>query len=164
MNFLSTFNKFISFLISTSLFLAVNGSLKVIFSGLLFNMFVLNTTIITFLTTFGTYGLNKLTDIKEDAINTPERANTIKKIESVFKLSIIISFILALFLGFLANILTLPVLLFPLFLGTLYSVKLSDNFPRLKDITGVKNLTIALSWAVGSTFLPVIFLLEKKVY
>ena len=156
-------NKFTSFLISTSLFLAISGSLKVLFFCLLFNTFVLNIVLATFLIIFSTYGLNKLTDIKEDAINAPERAKIIKKIEPVFKFSLVFSFILSLLLGFSVNVLTLPVLLFPLFSGTLYSVKFSKNLPRLKDILGVKNITIALTWAVGSTLLPAICLLEKEI-
>jgi 4-hydroxybenzoate polyprenyltransferase len=163
MDFLSIPNRVISFLISTSLFLAINGSFKVFFSGLLFNTFALNIVIITFLTTFSTYGLNKLTDLKEDLINTPERATDIKKIELIFKISVALSFFLSLVLGFLESILTLPILLFPLLLGILYSVRLSRKIPRLKDISGVKNFTIALSWAVGSTFLPLIYLTNIKI-
>ncbi len=157
------FNKFTSFLISTSLFLAISGSLKVIFSGLLYNIFDLNTAILTFLITFSVYGLNKLTDINEDVINTPERANIIRKIRPFLKFFVAISFILSLILGFSENALTLPVLIFPLFLGTVYSVRLSNNLPRLKDITGVKNITVALSWAVVMTFLPIIYLSTKKI-
>ena len=161
--FLTISYKFVSFLISTSLFLAISGSFKIIFSGLLFNMFAFNIILITFLTIFSTYGLNKLTDINEDAINNPERANIIKKMGVVFKFSIAISFLLSLILGFLENVMTLPVILFPLFLGLLYSVKLNSNMPRLKDITGVKNITVALSWSVGTTFLPIIFNSEKGI-
>lgn len=156
-------NKFTSFLISTSLFLAINGSLKVLFSCLLFNTFGLNIVLATFFVTFSIYGLNKLTDLKEDTINAPERAKLIKKIEPVFKFSLIFSFILSLLLAFSVNVLTLPILLFPLFSGTLYSVKFSKNLPRLKDILGVKSITIALTWAVGSTFLPAICLPEKEI-
>ena len=156
-------NKFTSFLISTSFFLAINGSLKVLFSCLLFNTFGLNILLATFLITFSIYGFNKLTDLNEDAINAPERAKLIKKIKSVFKFSLIVSFILSLLLGFSVNVLTLPFLLFPLFSGTLYSVKFSKNLPRLKDILGVKSITVALTWAVGSTFLPAICLLEKEI-
>jgi 4-hydroxybenzoate polyprenyltransferase len=162
MDFLSIPNKVASFLISTSLFLAINGSFKVFFSGLLFNIYAFNMVIITFLATFSTYGLNKLTDFKEDLINAPERAKAIKEIELIFKISVALSFFLSLVLGFFESILTLPILLFPLLLGILYSVRLSGKIPRLKDITGVKNLTIALSWAVGSTFLPLIYLTNKN--
>jgi len=161
-NIFSILYKVMSFLMSTSIFLAISGSFKVIFSGLLFNTFNIYIPILTFLITFGVYGLNKLTDLKEDAINNPDRANTIRKIEVVFKLTVALSFILSMVLGFLVDFLTIPVLIFPLFLGTLYSVKLSKNLPRLKEIRGVKNLTIALSWSVVSTFLPVIYILEKK--
>jgi 4-hydroxybenzoate polyprenyltransferase len=163
MNSLSIPNKIATFMISTSLFLAINGSFKVFFSGMLFNMFNFNMVLITFLTTFSTYGLNKLTDLREDSINNPERAKTIKKIELIFKLSVAMSFFFSLLLGFFESILTLPILLFPLLLGILYSVRLTRKIPRLKDITGVKNLTIALSWAVGSTFLPLIYLANKEI-
>lgn len=154
--------KVICFLMSTSIFLAISGSFKVIFSGLLFNIFNMYMPILTFLITFAVYGLNKLTDLKEDTINNPDRAKTIRKIEFVFKLTVGLSFILSMALGFFVDFLTIPVLIFPLFLGTLYSLKLSKNLPRLKEIRGVKNLTIALSWSVVSTFLPVIYILEKK--
>jgi 4-hydroxybenzoate polyprenyltransferase len=156
-------DKFISFLISTSLFLAINGSLLVVFSCFLYDIFVLNTVILTFLITFVIYGLNKLTDLKEDAINSPERVSVIKKIEPILKFFVFVSFVLSLILGFLDNIMTLPIIIFPLFLGILYSVKLSNNLPRLKDITGVKNITIGLSWAVIATFLPAIYLPEKNI-
>jgi 4-hydroxybenzoate polyprenyltransferase len=162
MGFFSILNKIASFLISTSLFLAINGSFKVFFSGLLFNVFAFKMVIITFLTTFSTYGLNKLTDLKEDSINTPERAKDIKKIQFIFKISVAVSFLLSLVLGFFESFLTIPILLFPLLLGILYSVRFSTKIPRLKDITGVKNLTIALSWAVGSTFFPLVYLTNNK--
>jgi 4-hydroxybenzoate polyprenyltransferase len=103
------------------------------------------------------YGLNKLTDLKEDAINVPERVNIIRKIRPVFKFLLVFSFILSVILSFLINAHTLPVLLFPLFSSILYSVKFSKNLPRLKDITGVKNVTIALTWAVSTTFLPIVY-------
>jgi 4-hydroxybenzoate polyprenyltransferase len=163
MHFLSIPDRVASFLISTSLFLAINGSFKVFFSGSLYHIFSFNMVIITFLTTFSTYGLNKLTDLKEDSINTPERAKAIKKIELIFKLSVAISFFISLVLGFFESIFTLPILLFPLLLGILYSVRFSTKTPRLKDITGVKNLTIALSWAVGSTFFPLVYLTDKNL-
>ncbi len=163
MDFLSIPNRVASFLISTSLFLAINGSFKVFFSGLLYNMFASTMVVITFLTTFTTYGLNRLTDLKEDSINAPERGKSIKKIELIFKISVALSFLLSLVLGFFESILILPILLFALFMGILYSVRLSRKIPRLKDITGVKNFTVAFSWAVNSTFFPLIYLTNQKI-
>ncbi|CAG1004822.1 hypothetical protein METP3_03652 [Methanosarcinales archaeon] len=162
LNILSIPYKVISFLMSTSIFLAISGSCKIFFSEVLFNTYNINIIILTFLITFSVYGLNKLTDLKEDVINNPDRAKTIKKIEIIFKFTVTLAFIFSMVLGFRIDILTLPVIIFPLALGILYSVKFSKNFPRLKDITGVKNITIALSWAVVSTFLPVIYSSEKK--
>lgn len=161
---LSILNKYISFLISTSLFLAISGSMKVLVSCLLLNVYVLDAVVLTFFITYGIYGLNKLTDIKEDAINNPERAVTIKKFEIVFKYSVAMAFIFSILLSISVNILALPVLLFPLFTGILYSVRISKNLPRLKDITGVKNLSIALSWSVVTAFLPVVSFTEKKIF
>jgi 4-hydroxybenzoate polyprenyltransferase len=100
--------------------------------------------------------------MKEDVINNPERASIIRKIEPFLKFFVTISFMLSLILGFQENIMTLIILIFPLFIGVLYSVKLSRNIPRLKDITGVKNISIGLSWAVVAAFLPVIYLKEIK--
>jgi len=78
-------DKLISFLISTSIFVAINGILEVYFSFLLFGI-ISNLKILLsfFLMTFFIYGLNKLTDINEDAINTPERAKLIKKNRAYF--------------------------------------------------------------------------------
>ncbi|MBE0515802.1 MAG: UbiA family prenyltransferase [Methanophagales archaeon] len=143
--------------------MAINGALKLLFSCLLFNTFTLTIILAIFLATYGVYGLNKLTDLKEDIINAPERARLIKKIAPVFKLSVLFAFILSLLLGFLVNLLTLPILLLPLFSGTLYSVKFSKNLPRLKDMLGVKNMTIALTWAVTMALLPVFCLVEKDI-
>ncbi len=149
-------NKLATFLFSTSIFLAINGSLKVFFSCLLFNIFVLNLILATFFSITGVYGLNKLTDIKEDAINSPERARYIKGKEKIFSLFLLFSFALSLLLGTLQDWLCVPILLFPLFTGVIYSVRVLPNLPRLKDITGTKNLAIALTWSVCSTFLPAI--------
>lgn len=149
--------KFFSFLVSTSLFLAINGALKLYFSFALFNeKYVPSLLFATFFIIFGVYGINKLTDLKEDLINTPERANLIIRIQKVFKLLVILSFAISLILGLTVNVLTIPVLLAPLFAGILYSIRLSPNLPRLKDITAVKNIIIALSWGIGAAFLPAI--------
>ena len=148
---------FFSFLVSTSLFLAINGALKLYFSFKLYNVqYVPSLLIATFLMIFGVYGINKLTDLKEDLINTPERANLILKIRKVFKFLIILSFASSLILGLMVSVLTIPVLLAPLFAGILYSIRFSPNLPRLKDITAVKNIIIALSWGFGAALLPAI--------
>jgi len=155
-------NKLASFLISTSLFLAISGSLKVFFSCLLFNLFILNLILSVFFMIFSIYNLNKLTDIKEDAVNVPDRAKYIKGKEKIFIFFLLFSLTISLFLGVLQDILCVPIILFPIFIGVIYSVRVSSNLPRLKDITGIKNLVVAITWSVGSTFLPAICLPQKS--
>ncbi|WP_424354175.1 UbiA family prenyltransferase [Methanobacterium sp. MBAC-LM] len=110
-----------------------------------------------FFTMFGIYNLNKLTDKEEDSVNLPERKKYILGNETFIIVITILSYFTAILLGIFVNILDAIVLLFPLFAGILYSVKLSPRIPRLKNITGMKNIIAALSWTVGVIFLPVIY-------
>ena len=64
----------------------------------------------------------------------------------------IIAYLGALTLSFLQSPFAIFIILFPFCIGIVYSIKIS-NF-RLKDVTGVKNITVALSWAVIGGFLP----------
>ena len=109
-----------------------------------------------FFTMFGIYNLNRLTDKEEDSINLPERERYILGNEHVIIAITIFSYFVALLLGLFVNILDIIVILFPLFAGILYSIELSPKIPRLKNITGIKNIIAALSWTIGIIFLPVI--------
>ncbi len=155
-------NKLIIFLLSTSIFLSINSILELYFSFLLFNTTpILDILLSFFFVTFSIYGLNKLTDRKEDTINVPERTKFIKGKEHIIASFLLFSLMISLFLGVLQDILCVPILLFPLFTGIIYSVRVSSNLPRLKDMLGMKNLIVAFSWGVCSTFLPAICLPEK---
>jgi 4-hydroxybenzoate polyprenyltransferase len=109
-----------------------------------------------FFTMLGIYSLNKLTDKDEDSINLPERADYVIGNEKPLLFILVISYLIAILLGFSVNIWAVIVILFPLFAGIIYSVEISHNIPRLKNITGMKNVIVVLSWTVGSTFLPTI--------
>ncbi len=146
-------DKFISFLTVSSTFIAINAALLAYFSFLLYDVKVnLNLLIASFLLTFAVYNLNKLTDIKEDSVNVPERAGFIEKNKNCIIFAVAASYVAAFTLSFLQNPLAIFIILFPFCIGIVYSIKIS-NF-RLKDITGIKNFIIALSWAVIGTFLP----------
>ncbi|MFZ3060518.1 MAG: UbiA family prenyltransferase [Candidatus Methanoperedens sp.] len=80
-----------------------------------------------------------------------ERAGFIERHKKILTYVTVASYIIAIYLSF-SNSLALFAVLFPQFIGIIYSIKIS-NF-RLKDITGVKNIVVALSWAVVGTFLP----------
>lgn len=145
----------LAFLIATSLFLAISGTFKLYLSFMLYGTEPrVNLLLTTFFLVFSVYGINKLTDLKEDEINNPERVKYIKKVVGIFKYSILLSFILAIILSALTSFWAIFVVMFPIFSGVLYSIRVSPRYPRLKDITGVKNLIIALTWANGTTFLP----------
>ncbi|WP_457751348.1 UbiA family prenyltransferase [Thermococcus sp.] len=108
----------------------------------------------TFFIVFSVYGINKLTDIKEDEINNPERVSYVKRFEKALKYAVIVSFFLAVLLSAMTSPFAVLVILFPIVAGALYSIRLLPGYPRLKDITGVKNLIIAATWANGTAFLP----------
>ena len=149
----TTVEDVISFLTITSIFIAIIAFLLPYFAFLLYEVKVnFNLLLASSLLTFAVYNLNKLTDIKEDSVNVPERAGFIEKNKHCVIFAVVASYIAALSLSFLQNPFALFIILFPLCTGIVYSIKISSF--RLKDITGIKNITIALSWAVIGTFLP----------
>jgi len=152
-HFYLLFDKFVSFLTITTLFLALNAALLAYFSFLFYEVSAnLSLILAAFFVTFTVYGLNKLTDIEEDSINLPEMDGFIEKNKYYIIYTVITSYIAALSLSFLQNPWAILIILFPFCMGVLYSVKIL-NF-RLKDIIGIKNIVVALSWAVMEAFLP----------
>lgn len=149
---LLTFN-FISFLSISSILIALIGILLPYFTFLMYNIRPdLYLLLSSYLLTFTVYSIDKLSNINEDLISLPERAEFIVRYRKILTYVTLTSYIVALTLTFLRNILALFVILFPLCIGLIYSIKIS-NF-RLKDIPALKNISIALSWTVMGTFLP----------
>ncbi|MCZ7399381.1 MAG: UbiA family prenyltransferase [Candidatus Methanoperedens sp.] len=147
------FNKLIAFLMKSSLFIAMTAFLLPYFSFLLYNIRAnVNLLIASSLCIFSIYSLNKLSDMKEDLINNPERVGFIEKYKNIIIFAVIASFIASLLISFLQNPFAIIIMLFPFLMGIFYSIKVS-NF-RLKDIVGIKNFTVAVSWAVIGAFLP----------
>lgn len=146
-------DKFISLLTISSIFIAINCLLLVYFSFLLYKIRVnFRLLLASFFVTFAVYNLNKLTDIKEDSINLLDRAEFTGKYKHCIIFAVIASFFTALYLSFLQSPIAIFIILFPFCLGFVYSIKIS-NF-RLKDVIGVKSITVALAWTVIGTFLP----------
>ncbi|VUT27678.1 MAG: prenyltransferase [Candidatus Syntrophoarchaeum sp. GoM_oil] len=146
-------DKFFSLLIISSVFIGITGFLLPYFSFLLYEINVnYNLLLASFLLTFAVYNLDKVTGIEEDSINVPERAGFIEKNKQVIIFAVVIAYITAFALSFLQSHFAIFIILFPFCTGIVYSIKIS-NF-RLKDVTGIKNITVALSWAVIGTFLP----------
>ncbi|CDG64954.1 MAG: hypothetical protein PWQ15_1121 [Methanobacterium sp.] len=149
--------KIVIILTSSSVFIAFSGCLKTFFSFSLYNIPLSYPLLIaTFLVIYSVYGLNKITDTKEDQLNTPERSQIISSHRKLFTYTPIFALIISLVIGIFNSWNALLVLIFPLITGLIYSIKFHPRIPRLKDICGVKNFSVALSWTVGNTFLPVI--------
>ncbi|MDY6964608.1 MAG: UbiA family prenyltransferase [Halobacteriota archaeon] len=152
------FEKFVSFLILSSLFVAISGLSVICFSFLFFEIPPKPDMLLAFfLVTYSIYSLNKLTDKEEDSVNVPERADFIKNRENILIFLTIVTYGIALMLGLLESILAIPVLLIPLASGMVYSVKIFSGI-RLKDVFAVKNLIVSFTWASEAAFLPAICL------
>jgi 4-hydroxybenzoate polyprenyltransferase len=142
------------YITSSSLLLAFNGSLVVVFSFCLLSYRIIPDLLLAaFLVTFSVYSLNRLTDRVEDSINRPER--TTKPIFFLFLL--VVSMLAGLLMGLLEGLNCFIVLLSPLLIGLVYSVRLSKSVPRLKDVVGAKSFAVAASWALTGSLLPVSF-------
>ncbi len=113
-----------------------------------------------FLIIYSVYSLNRLTDQEEDAVNMPERSAFVQGNERFLLALAIVSYIVAIFLGWLESFFAAIILLVPLVSGILYSMNVFSIFgiPRLKDIFLVKSLVVASSWVVCAAFLPALYL------
>ncbi|MEA1865204.1 MAG: UbiA family prenyltransferase [Euryarchaeota archaeon] len=139
--------------------ISANGLAKLYFSFLLFGLTAkTNLLFATFLVTYSTYSLNKLTDKEEDAVNNPARSRYVTGNERFLTFLAIISYIVAILLGYFENIFAALVLLVPLVTGIVYSTNIFSVFgvPRLKDVFVVKSLLVTLSWTIVIAFLPAI--------
>ncbi len=147
----------ISFLLTSTLFTAICGFLRTYYPFLLFGA-VINWYLLlaTFLVVFAVYCMNNLTDKEEDEVNSPEKANFVNSNLKILTFAVAFSYLIAIILGILNGIFAVLILIFPLCAGIIYSIKIHPKIPRLKDIFAVKNIIIALSWAVVTTFIPAI--------
>lgn len=137
---------------SNSIFLALNGALVFVFASLLYGTEIsISLLLASFLITFAVYSLNIVTDSKEDAIN---RAQTHPKKAKCYLVLSIISMIASLTIGIIDSFGAFFVLIIPLLIGLVYSIRISKSLPRLKEIVGVKSIVVALSWGVTGAFLP----------
>jgi len=96
------------------------------------------------------YSLNLITDLEEDAVN--KGYTNLENKKSIILLISIVSYIVALIIGGIENLGSIPVLLIPFITGLLYSVKIKGF--RLKNLFVGKNLTVSISWSLEVSLLP----------
>ena len=144
--------KLLKLLTSTSIFLALNSSLVVVFGDFLYgiqnNPEVL---LAAFLAVFSVYNLNKATDKKEDSVNKPEIAS---RSAIYYVVPSVATMIFSLGIGASINLFAFFTIVTPIIIGFFYSVKLSKSLPRLKEIVGAKSVFVAFSWAMYGALLP----------
>lgn len=155
--------KVLSFFVLSSIFISANCLFATYFSYLLFETepnFKLLFAV--FCITFTVYNLNRLTDKKEDLVNSPERMSYIPD-EELLILVVLISWFIAILLSFSVNFLIIPIILFPFMAGIFYSIQIHPKIPRFKDITGLKSFIVAISWVAVVSFIPSLYLQNVNI-
>jgi 4-hydroxybenzoate polyprenyltransferase len=137
---------------STSLLISLNGLFVAAFGFFVYGITMSPDLLFAaFLVTFAVYGLNRFTDRVEDTINRPEISPRVKSLQLVLSAGAMIA---GLLIGVLEGFIVLAILISPVVIGIIYSVKISKAFHRLKEITGVKSVAVGLSWAITGCLLP----------
>ena len=108
----------------------------------------------TFFLGVSVYTLNKVTDVKEDSINLPDRTRFVKKHRTSLFLVSLESLNIALIFAFFSNPYAILLILFAFYAGAFYSVGV--NKKRTKDVLFMKNLTVAGAVTIGAVLLPLI--------
>jgi 4-hydroxybenzoate polyprenyltransferase len=143
---------FLKFMTSSSLLLALNGVMMVVFGFYLYSFKIVPSLLVAaFLVIFAVYGLNKFTDKTEDLINRPENSCISSNYYLILSIA---SMLTGFFIGLMDGIEVFLILVTPVIIGVGYSVKISKSVPRLKEIVGVKSIIVALSWALTGCLLP----------
>ena len=154
-HFITIFRRIFLFLAVSSLYIASSGFCKAFAGFVLLGVSPdLHACFAVFLTVFSVYSLNKLTDIKEDAINFPERLGFLAGRTRLILIYSLVAYALSVLLVFLEKPNAIPVIFIPLLANSLYGSRLIPGLPRLKDIPFMKNLVVALSWASVCVLIP----------
>jgi 4-hydroxybenzoate polyprenyltransferase len=148
---------FITFLMVSSLFTGATGFFATYTAYLLFGMNPsIQVCFEVFLTVFSVYSLNKLTDMKEDAINMPERLNFIEGRKKLVLCYSLAAYALSAVLVLADKPSSLPIILTPIACNALYSSRRIPGIPRFKDIPVMKNVFVSLSWTLVCTLMPAV--------
>ena len=149
------FRRIFLFLSVSSLYIGGSGFCKAFAGFILLGAAAnLHACLCVFLTVFSVYSLNKLTDVKEDAINFPERSGFLAGRTGLILVYSLGAYALAVLLVALEKPVAIPVIFIPLIANAVYSSRLIPGLPRLKDIPFMKNLVVAISWALVCVLIP----------
>jgi 4-hydroxybenzoate polyprenyltransferase len=151
----SRLENFSTFITLSSVFTAV------VLTAILYLSFVLQSTASSYLLLAATfflgvsvYSLNKVTDVKEDSINQPDRTRFVEKYRKYLLFASIESINIAIVLAFFSNPYAILIMILPFYAGVIYSVGVHKS--RTKDVLFMKNLTVAGAVTIGAVLLPLV--------
>ncbi|MGZ4882254.1 MAG: UbiA family prenyltransferase [Halobacteriota archaeon] len=106
----------------------------------------------TFFLGVSVYTLNKVTDVKEDSINLPDRTRFVKNHRTSLLFVSLESLSIAIVFAFFSNPYAILLIVFAFYAGAFYSVGV--NKTRTKDVLFMKNLTVAGAVTIGAVLFP----------
>ncbi len=149
------FEKVFSFTQLSSVFIGIVMAAILYFSFLLegasTNLLLL---LATFFLAISVYSFNKVTDIEEDAVNLPERAQFAKRNRDLLILASLVSINIAIVFAFFSNPYASVLIIFPFYISVLYSIGVQKL--RLKDVLLLKNVIAAATCTVAAVLLPLV--------
>ncbi|WP_323677058.1 UbiA family prenyltransferase [Halorubellus sp. PRR65] len=135
---------------------AAVAAAKVLTVVLLLDLGVTPAVAVGGLLAFAIYASNKLVDA-EDEVNAPARARFVARYRRELVAATAGATVLALALAASAGPVALALTLLPALAAVTYSVRLPVVDRRLKDVLGVSTLLVAVSWALPTVALPVVW-------
>lgn len=151
--------KAFAFLSVSSLFIGGTGFFKTFFGYILLGMQpAIDVCMAVFLISFSVYTLDKVADLDKDVTNMPERLRFLKGRKNLAVSYSIGAYLLSILLILADRPISVLVVLIPLIANAAYGTRLIPGLPRLKDIPVMKNLVVALSWALVTILIPAMHL------
>ena len=118
---------------------------------------------VVFLVTFCIYSLDKIVDIDKDFINMPQRRSFLHGRRKMILPISIAAYVAAVGMTLLDKPIALPIIFIPFIANAFYGTKPFKSVPRLKDIPVMKNIVVALSWALVTVSLPAMHLADSRI-
>lgn len=155
-NFISEyFNRIFTFLAVSSLFIGLTGFFKTYIGYVLLGIAPdLLICFIVFLISYSVYSLDKIADLDKDVLNMPQRRSFLYERRKLVLTSSLAAYFLAALLTFLKTPAALPIVMIPIIANAFYGMKPLPGVPRLKDIPLMKNIVVAVTWAMITTLMP----------
>jgi 4-hydroxybenzoate polyprenyltransferase len=158
-NALNFIMKIFAFLSVSSLFIGGTGFFKTYIGYILLGMHPnLQVCFAVFLISFSVYTIDKIADLDKDITNMPERMRFLKGRKNPVLACAIAAFLFSMALTFLDKPLSLLIILVPVAANAIYGTRLIPGLPRLKDIPVMKNVVVAVSWALVTILIPALHL------